>query len=737
MATSKSTEPRLLVQNIISTGLQLLQYGRLMLVLFALGMVVALAYYVYGRPIFFSRSMVRVTVLDLPVNSDSARDEARNSSFRSIGQRLEAGTLMLRTVQKMGFAGKGASPEEVTMDVIPTLRVDFIDSETVQVNVWSYFPEVVRDYTKNMIEEFETIERETREEFRQKALDSYLKEVDIYKDKIHEQLKGRLAYEEENSLAELFIRQNNLTKVPKEIVLTRDQLRQMDEIRRYFGSQKEELDTVAKLSLLTSFKLDQPVEIGSISRSNDGSLSPAVSEGPKKLVDVVVQPSMVTPLNPWQKLEEEQRELKAEIVRQGAIYRPGHEVMVKLNRELAEVQDKLKGELATAQQKFDLDYTRLQDKLKGLQEKMPEYNQVTTKFEEFRQDYKLRESGDIEWERGHATLSSAIHKLQFGENKERIHLRFLGVELLRDKDPISPNKSKLAMIGLALGLGLACGGPLAIGFLNTSASRVQEIEAATGLTGIGVVPNTATVELESIFRSAAIDSAVPNHLLEAFRIIRSQILIRPNNQKKNQVIMVTSARPSEGKSTQAANLAWAFYSMGERTLLLDCDLRRGRVAKITGVKGAPGMTNLLVDKCTEAEAIAKTQSDMLDVIPRGPVIAGTTEILCQEKFHKMIEKWRGEYDRIIIDSPPVLGLSETASLQQIADGVVLVIRSEVTRLVDVSATVDQLRRSGAHFFGFVLNAVDLSKLTNYYYYYYYSPDYYGDFMPTDQSPTAA
>ena len=82
-------------------------------------------------------------------------------------------------------------------------------------------------------------------------------------------------------------------------------------------------------------------------------------------------------------------------------------------------------------------------------------------------------------------------------------------------------------------------------------------------------------------------------------------------------------------------------------------------------------------------------------------------------------------------------LSETASLQQIADGVVLVVRSEITRLVDVTATVDQLRRSGAHFFGFVLNAVDLSKLTNYYYYYYYSPDYYGDFMPSEQEPTAA
>ncbi|MDB6075402.1 MAG: Capsular exopolysaccharide family [Verrucomicrobiaceae bacterium] len=737
MATSKSTaEPRLIVQNIISTGLQFLQYGRLMLVLFALGIVIALAYYVYGRPVYFSRSMVRVTMLDLPVNSDSGRDESRSSSYRTISQRLASGTLVLRTVQKMKFIGPSAAPEDVAIEVMPTLRIDFVDGDTVQINVWSYYPEVVRGFAKALIQEWEEMERETRNEFRDKALNTYIKEADEYRKKSGERLRARMKYETEHELAELFIKQHQLANVPKEIVLTKSQLNQMDEIRRYFTGQKDEMDTVAKLSLL-SYKLDQPTEVGSISRGTDGSLSPAVTEGAKKLVDVVVQPSMVTPMTPWQKLDERQRELKAEIMRQGAIYKPGHEVMVKLERELVEVQDKLKDELAIAQQKFDLDYTRLQDKLKTVQEKMPEYNDVTTQFEQSRQDYKLQESGDLEWDKGHAALTAAINKLTFGENKERISLRFLGIEMLRDKDPISPNKSKLLMIGLALGLGLACGAPLAIGFLNTTASRVQEIESVTGLTGIGVVPNTSPVDLDAIFRSPAIDSTVPNHLLEAFRIIRSQILIRPNNQKKNQVIMVTSARPSEGKSTQAANLAWAFYSMGERTLLVDCDLRRGRVAKITGVKNAPGLTNLLVDKCTDAEAVSRTQSDMLDVLPRGPVIAGTTEILCQEKFHGMIEEWRKQYDRIIIDSPPVLGLSETASLQQIADGVVLVVRSEVTRMVDVTATVDQLRRSGAHFFGFVLNAVDLSKLTNYYYYYYYSPDYYGDFIPSEQEPTAA
>ncbi len=737
---SKSTEPRLVVQNLVSTALQFLQYGRLMLILFCLGIIVSLAYYVYGRPIFFSRSLVRVTMLALPVNSDSARDDTRVATLRSLTDRLQSGTLVLRTIQKLGFIRKGASPEEAAAAALPTLRIDYVDGETFQVNVYSYYPEVVRHFAETLIGEFEASERELREEFRDKALGAYLKELDDLKEKVHEGTKARMNFEEAHGLAQLYIQQNNLTKVPKEIVLTKDQLQQMDNIRRYFADPalKDTLDVVAKLSLLSSFKLDQPTEIGSVSRSADGSLSPAVSEGPKKLVEVMVQPSMVAPVTPWQQLEKRQREIKAEMARKSAEgFLPGHADMVNLRHELEDVNDKLKGELATVQEKFNLDYGRLQTKLKDLESKIPEYNDVTTKTELSRQDYLLSENGRVEWDKAHSTLASAIDKIKYGEGKDRMHLTFMGVEMLRDSDPVSPNKFKLAMIGLAMGLGLAFGTPLVIQFLNTSASRVQEIESTTGLTGIGVVPITTASQLESIFRSNAIDSKVPNHLLESFRIIRSQILIRPNNQNRNQVIMVTSARPSEGKSTQAANLAWAFYSMGERTLLLDCDLRRGRIAKITGVKGAPGMTNLLIDKSKESESLCKTQSELLDVIPRGPVIAGTTEILCQPKFHEMIEKWRKEYDRIIIDSPPVLGLSETASLQQVADGVVLVIRSEVTRHVDVNAAVDQLRKAGAHIFGFVLNAVDLSKLTNYYYYYYYSPDYYGEFLPADGDPASA
>ena len=92
----------------------------------------------------------------------------------------------------------------------------------------------------------------------------------------------------------------------------------------------------------------------------------------------------------------------------------------------------------------------------------------------------------------------------------------------------------------------------------------------------------------------------------------------------------------------------------------------------------------------------------------------------------LIERWRGVYDRIVIDTPPVLGLSETAVVQRVADGVVLVVRAEVTPQKDIVDAVDLLARSGAHMYGFVLNGIDLSKSANYYQYQYYSADYYSD-----------
>jgi capsular exopolysaccharide synthesis family protein len=167
--------------------------------------------------------------------------------------------------------------------------------------------------------------------------------------------------------------------------------------------------------------------------------------------------------------------------------------------------------------------------------------------------------------------------------------------------------------------------------------------------------------------------------------------------------------------------------MGERVLLVDCDLRRGRQHVLLKLDNSQGMSHMLTGQISPRAAVLSTGQKGFDAIPRGPIIPGSTEMLCQEGFALLVQEWRTRYDRIILDCPPVLGLSESASLQRLADGLVLVVRSEKTSMKDVKDAVTLLRKTGAHFFGFVLNGVDLSKIGNYYQYYYYSAQYYDQF----------
>jgi capsular exopolysaccharide synthesis family protein len=193
------------------------------------------------------------------------------------------------------------------------------------------------------------------------------------------------------------------------------------------------------------------------------------------------------------------------------------------------------------------------------------------------------------------------------------------------------------------------------------------------------------------------------------------------------VILFTSARPQEGKTILSANLAWSFASIHDKTLLIDTDLRRGRMHKLLEADNSTGMSNYLQGVSTLDEVIQKTQVPGLDVITRGPIIPGSTEKLCTEDFMNLVKQLRRRYQRVVIDSPPVLGLSETSSLQRAVDGTVLVVRAEKTPRRELKMAYDLLRKSGAKFFGFVLNSLDLNRLGNYYNYYYYSSYYYSTF----------
>ena len=164
-----------------------------------------------------------------------------------------------------------------------------------------------------------------------------------------------------------------------------------------------------------------------------------------------------------------------------------------------------------------------------------------------------------------------------------------------------------------------------------------------------------------------------------------------------------------------------------RTLLLDTDLRRGRLHRLFGLRKTPGLSGVLTGAITLDEACRPCGKDGLNVLTAGAHLESGTEMLSTPKFVEVLAELRKRYDRIIIDTPPVLGLSETSIIQEHTDGVLFVVWGGRTPINHIKVAVEMLQNNGANFYGFILNRLDLSSTTNYYHYYYYSNDYYHNY----------
>lgn len=711
--------------------LSFVRYGRLAIILACLGALGGVIIYSYSTPVYFARSVLNWQVFGIPFHDGAETKDGTVSTYsvwRELKTQLEADQLVKNVAVKLGVA-KSSDDISIVRDHIKLTRLSFRDYRTLILEVAAYDPRIVRDYPTALIEEYQEQQAKLRRAYREKAIEKYVSETEQLRKKIDDEMQKRLAFERSSEAANLSIRQKNLLMLPAEIERCKGQLKRMEQIRADFDKAKGEMDTIAKLSLLSAFEKEwkdgEKAKTGDMVRNSTGVGTPLITTMPQKLnLDVVVKPELEEGSEPWRKLEREFRSLKEEIAQQSKKFLPGHEVMRKLTERENEVNAALESELIIGTKRFDVEHQRLRERLPELEAQLPEYHDTVAKYETFQVNYSLLEKGQQDWNSAYTDMMKRVAALQFGDQKNQVELLFGGYEALNDTVPISPDPKKALMIGVVLALALAISLPIGLEYANSTVSQIPALETRLGVAGLGMVPLTTKSLLEEVFRSPALGASVPNYLLECFRVIRSNILLNPAKGGRSQVLCVTSAKPSEGKSTLAANLAWAFYSMGEKTLLVDTDLRRGRIHSIVGLENKTGLSNYFSGTITAETMVQTTQDRNLDVITRGPFVAGASEFLCREVFEDLVANWRKTYDRIILDGPPVLGLSETTSTQRVADGVVLVVKAESTRIMDIEATVDQLKRAGANFFGFVLNRLDLTRMANHYYYYYYSPNYY-------------
>lgn len=729
--TSKGTrfDPHEFLGKVLSYA----RYARLSFLLLICGLLAGVIYYVYSDALYFSRGLVKVRVYSFAVDSEAGgqTNQPVSRAKRALATQLRSNHLIKQTAIRMGLADNSVSAGSIREKLLPKVQLSFEDNDHLQLEVYSTRPEVVRDFPAALVATFQESQTLTRKEYREQAVEKYIDELQAIKTKLSLQMEAKSKFERENAMVDVFVAQKQLSQIPVEIVWVRHRLTQMEELKSTLAALDG--DRLSHLSLLSSFGQDLPDAVGRVIRPERQGASPIAV---KETTESVLKAPKIANRNAWEKLEKDRRLAEAELDEARTVYGPGHESVRGLSTKLAGLNQKIDLELELATGQFEREYEKLQSREKALQKQLPEYHQITEKYEQFRLDFELLSKGELAWDKAHEEISHRIAALEFGADKDRVELRLLDPTSLRDKVPVTPNKLKLALISLIVGIGLATGVPILLDMFNNTASRLQQIESITGLSALGVVPLCRRKDLEDVSRSPILGATVPNQLLESFRIIRSNICLHPNHADRSQVVMITSACPSEGKTTQAANIAWAFHSIGERTLLVDTDLRRGRVHELMQLDNTHGTSSLLTGMASEEEVIQKTELDGLDVITRGPIIAGSTEILSRSTFDDLVAGWRERYDRVVIDTPPVLGLSETGAVQRVADGVAVVIRAESTTEQDIVAAVDLLRRTDAHIYGFVLNRINLDKIANYYHYRYYSADYYSSFddLPPGESP---
>lgn len=209
-----------------------------------------------------------------------------------------------------------------------------------------------------------------------------------------------------------------------------------------------------------------------------------------------------------------------------------------------------------------------------------------------------------------------------------------------------------------------------------------------------------------------------SNISEDIRTIRTNLMFT-SSQEDAKVLLVTSSIPGEGKSFISSNLAAAFAQTGKSTLLIDSDLRLGRIHKIFDISNNKGLSNLLIEKNTIefAEYIKKSSIDNLYVIPRGTVPPNPSELLNSNNTKRVIEFLRDKFDHIIFDGVPINGLPDSLIMASLVDRVIVVSSANYTKIDELNDTKKALEKIDAKIAGVVFNRANQTKRGKYSNYY--------------------
>lgn len=290
--------------------------------------------------------------------------------------------------------------------------------------------------------------------------------------------------------------------------------------------------------------------------------------------------------------------------------------------------------------------------------------------------------------------------------------------------PLWPQHGRNLMFALLGGLAVAVALAFFVDYLDNRIKSPDEIRSRLGLPLIGLVPLVRAGHPAN--KSPLINNGVPAKFAEAMRAVRTNVLL--SSGEGPRTVVVTSTGPNEGKTVIASNLAMALAQAGLQVVLVDADLRRPRVHKIFEAAQEPGLSTLLTGKASLAQSCHRTDTAGLSLLPAGHTSGNPADLLGSPRFKDCLRELKEQFDWVIVDSPPVLAVTDASLIAHLATNVLFVVGADRTSRHAAQAALDQLDGTSAPFLGGVLNAVDLDRHA-YYFAKYYRPEYGKYYVP--------
>ena len=287
------------------------------------------------------------------------------------------------------------------------------------------------------------------------------------------------------------------------------------------------------------------------------------------------------------------------------------------------------------------------------------------------------------------------------------------------------------MLGLALGLSLGLALTFGLEYLDRTVKNQEDLDALLGLPFLGIIPTVDhIVQSERERPEMHVFTHPKSNVAECCRVVRTNVLFcSPDRPLKTMV--VTSAGSAEGKTMNVLHLGIAMAQSGQRTLIVDSDMRRPRLHRTLRCSNERGLSGLIVGEGDIDGAVKSTEVPNLFLLPCGPIPPNPAELLQTERFGALARQLAEKFDRVIFDSPPILAVTDAAILARVVDGTVLVVRAGRTSREAVTRGHQALSNVQSRLVGVVLNDVNLRNPHYAHYYSYYHQKY------VDPSPAPA